>query len=47
MERYTVVRALGAFLSSRHSSALYCFYSIVSVLIDKIFIRSFVHTYGR
>ena len=33
------VSALRAFLSSRHSSALYCFYCIVSVLMNKIFIH--------
>jgi len=37
-----VASALWAFLSSRHSSALYCFYGIVSVLINKIFIHSFI-----
>jgi len=36
-----VVSALWAFLSSRHSSALYCFYCIVSVLMNKISIHSF------
>ena len=34
-----IVSALWAFLSSRHSSALYCFYSIVSVLMNKIFVH--------
>jgi len=34
-----VVSALWAFLSSRHSSVLYC---IVSVLMNKIFIHSFI-----
>ena len=42
-----VVSALWAFLSSRHSSALYCFHSIVSVLINKIFIHWFVHSSER
>jgi len=37
-----VVCALWAFLSSRHSSALYCFYFIVSVLMNKIFIQNFI-----
>ena len=37
-----VVGALWAFLSSRHSSALYCFYCIASVLMNKIFI--FIHS---
>jgi len=32
-----VVSALWAFLSSRHSSAVYCFYCIVSLLMNKIF----------
>ena len=40
-----VVSALWAFLSSRHSSALYCFCCIVSVLINKIFIHSFIHVH--
>ena len=38
-----VVSAFWAFLSSRHISALYCFYCIVSVLINKILIHSFIH----
>jgi len=37
-----VVSVFWAFLSSRHSSALCCFYCIVSVLINKIFIHSFI-----
>ena len=37
-----VVSAFWAFLSSRHSSALHCFRCIVSVLINKIFIHSFI-----
>ena len=40
-----VVSALWASLSSRHSSALYCFYCIVSVLMNKIFIHSFIHSF--
>jgi len=36
-----VVSASWAFLPSRGSSALYCFYCIVSVLTNKIFIHSF------
>jgi len=35
-----VVSAIWAFLSSRHSSALYCFYCIVSVLMNRISIHS-------
>jgi len=38
------VSASWAFLSSRHSSALYCFYCIVSVLTNKIFTHSFTST---
>jgi len=37
-----VVSAFWAFLFSRPSSALYCFYGIVSVLRNKIFIHSFL-----
>ena len=37
-----VVSALRPFLSSRHSSALYCFYCIVSVLTNKILIHTVV-----
>ena len=40
--RAAVVSAPWAFLSSRHSSALYCFYCIVSVLMNQIFIHSFI-----
>ena len=40
-----VVSAFWAFLSSRQSSSvLYWFYSTVSVLINKIFIHSFIHS---
>ena len=42
-----VVSALWAFLFSRYSSALYCFYCIVSVLMNKIFIHSFIQPYQR
>ena len=35
-----VVIAFWAFVSSRHSSALCCFYCVVSVLINKLFIHS-------
>ena len=37
-----VLRAFWAFLSS---SALYCFYCTVYVLVDKIFIHSFIHSF--
>jgi len=37
-----VLRAFWAYLSS---SALYCFYCTVSVLVDKIFIHSFIHSF--
>ena len=35
------LQVLLSFLSSRHSSAHYCFYRIVSVLMNKIFIHTF------
>jgi len=38
-----VASALWAFLSSRHSSALYCFYCIVSVLMNKKY--SFIYLF--
>ena len=41
-EHRAVVSALWACLSSRHGSALYCFYCIVSVLTNKIFSHSFI-----
>ena len=40
----TDVSAFWAFLSSRHSSALYCFYCIVSVLMNKKF-NCFIHVH--
>ena len=39
-----VASAFWAFLSSRHSSALYCFYCIVYVLMNKISIHSLIHS---
>jgi len=45
---YVSCRAVvSAFLSSRHSSALYYFYCVVSVLINKVFVRSNVPSRGR
>jgi len=44
-EGSTVVSAFWAFLSSRHSSAVYCFYCIISVSINKILIHSFIHSF--
>ena len=42
-----VVSAFRAFLSSRHSSALYYFYCIVSVSMNKIFIHSYLVRVSR
>ena len=39
-----VVSAFWAFLSSRHSSALYCFFTVLYLLMNKIFIHSFLNT---
>ena len=36
---------LSAFWAYLSSSALYCFYCTVSVLVDKIFLHSFIHSF--